>query len=354
MRADAPVRPRLPRRRRGLSLIELMIGLVIGLLVSLAALSSLRIFSASQRQGAVASGGVLNAGAALGVVKNDVAAAGMGFFDGRAPLCTRMNLSVGPSAVIDGTEFAPLAIRRVLNQDQLDVFYATDVAAGVPLPLLAPSNGSRSDTLSTLPTGVGHAVMLSPVATGLCTVRSVTAITAATEDSAQILSFGAAGTHNQAAFTTTGTYLADARLSQLGTLRWHRYRLVDGNLVLEQPLEGRSAVLVRGVVGLRMNYGTADVGTSTLTGWFGPADAGWGSLSAASIGQLRALRVGLVGRHPQRDKPDPATGQCTASTAKPVLWGETIEPDVSDWQCYRFHTATLVVPLRNVVWGQRP
>ncbi len=342
------------RPARGISLIELMIGLAIGLLVSLAALSSLRVFSASQRQGTVASGGVLNAGAALGVLKNDVAAAGMGFFDGRLPLCSTLNLSVGATAVIDGTAFAPITISRVLTQDQLDVFYATDVAAGVPLALLATSDGSRSDTLSTLPTAVGQAVLLAPAATGLCTVRSVTAITPATAISAQILSFGNAGTHNQVAFTTTGSYPAGARVSQLGTLRWHRYRIVDNNLVLEQPLLGRSAVLARGVVALRVQYGASNVGGSTLTGWFGPTDTGWGAVTPANIGQLRALRVGLVGRHPQKDKPDPVSGECIASSSKPVLFGTTVEPDVSDWKCYRFHTATLVVPLRNMVWGQQP
>lgn len=349
MRAEQPRPP-----RRGVSMIELMIGLVIGLLVSLAALSSLRIFSNSQRQGTVASGGVLNAGAALGVLKNDVATAGLGFFDGRAPLCNRLNLGVDANVVIDGSNFAPLAIRRVQSQDELDVFYATDVAAGVPLALLTASDGTRSDTLSTLPTAVGHAVLLAPASTGLCTVRSVTAVTAGTEQAAQVLAFGAAGRHNQAGFTTAGAYAADARIAQLGTLRWHRYRVVDNNLVLEQPLESRTAVLVRGVVALRVQYGAADAGGTTLTGWFGPADSGWSALTTASIGQLRALRVGLVGRHAQKDKPEQRTGQCTTSTSKPVLFGETIEPDVTDWQCYRFHTTTLVVPLRNVVWGQRP
>lgn len=353
MSADPVRRPPAPPGR-GVSLVELMIGLVIGLLVGLAALSSVRVFSASQRQAAVASGGVLNAGSALGVVKNDIAAAGMGFFDGRAPLCTRMNLSVGRSALIDGTDFAPVSVRRVLMQDQLDVFYATDVAAGVPLPLLATSDGSRTDTLSTLPTTVGQAVLLAPAASGLCTVRSVTAITPATEVSAQILAYANTGTHNQASFTTAGVYPADARVSLLGTLAWHRYRIVDRNLVLEQPLNGRSAVLVRNVLALRVQYGAAEAGTTTLAGWYGPTDAGWSSLTAANIGQLRALRVGLVGRHPQKEKPDATSGQCTASTAKPVLFGERIEPDVSDWSCYRFHTTALVVPLRNLVWGQRP
>ena len=65
-----------------------MIGLVVGLLVSLAAVSSLRIFGASQSQGTVTGGGLLSAVSAMGAIKNDVAAAGLGFFDGRLPLCT--------------------------------------------------------------------------------------------------------------------------------------------------------------------------------------------------------------------------------------------------------------------------
>jgi hypothetical protein len=31
-----------------------------------------------------------------------------------------------------------------------------------------------------------------------------------------------------------------------------------------------------------------------------------------------------------------------------------VEPDVTDWRCFRFRNSTLVVPLRNLVWGQVP
>ena len=49
-----------------------------------------------------------------------------------------------------------------------------------------------------------------------------------------------------------------------------------------------------------------------------------------------------------------ASGNCTASSAKPRLFGEEIEPDVTDWRCFRYRSSTLVVPLRNLVWGQVP
>ena len=77
MCADHPPH-RAPHRQpaSGVSLVELMIGLVVGLLVSLAAVSSLRIFGASQSQGTVTGGGLLSAVSAMGAIKNVVAAAG--------------------------------------------------------------------------------------------------------------------------------------------------------------------------------------------------------------------------------------------------------------------------------------
>lgn len=352
MRADHP--PRLSpwlRPARGVSLVELMIGLVVGLLVSLAAVSSLRIFGASQSQGTVTGGGLLSAASAMGAIKNDVAAAGLGFFDGRLPLCSTMNLSMGTGAMINGIAFAPLQVTREPANDRLDLIYGSDVAAGATVPLAAPSDGSSIDTLSTLPAAVGQTVMLAPISTGLCTVRSVTAVTPGTADTPQVLSFANTGAHNKFAFTTAPAYAARGRVTLLGALQWHRYRVIDNNLVLEQPLDGSSAVLVRNVIGFRVEYGISDVGGSTLQAWQNAGDAGWGSLSAASISRVRAVRLGLLVRSPQREKPD-AGGNCVATSAKPRLFGTEVEPDVSDWRCFRYRSSAIVVPLRNLVWGQ--
>ena len=352
MRVEA-ARTRLTARRalRGLSLVELMIGLVVGLLVSLAAVSSLRVFGSGQNQGTVGGGGLLSAVSAMGAIKNDVAAAGLGFFDGRQPLCDRLNLSVGPQAVANGATFSPLLVTRALSNDQLDLVYGSDVSAGANVPLASPSNGATIENLSTLPAAIGQAVMLAPAGIGLCTVRSVTAVTAGTPDMPQVLAFATAGTHNQLAFNTPPAYAAQARATLLGTLRWHRYRVVDGNLVLERPLDGGTAVLVRNVIGFRVEYGVSDVGGSTLQAWQSAADAGWTTLDAARLSRVRAVRLGLVVRSPQREKADVA-GSCNASDTKPLLFGATIEPDVSDWRCFRYRSSTIVVPLRNLVWGQ--
>ena len=62
--------------------------------------------------------------------------------------------------------------------------------------------------------------------------------------------------------------------------------------------------------------------------------------------------MGVVVRSPQPEKAN-SSGQCEASLAKPQLFGAEVEPDVTDWRCYRFRSAVLVIPLRNLVLGIR-
>jgi type IV pilus assembly protein PilW len=104
---------------------------------------------------------------------------------------------------------------------------------------------------------------------------------------------------------------------------------------------------------MRVGYGVANAGSTTLAAWRSAADAGWAVLDAGNIGRVRAVRLGLLVRSAQRDKPD-ADGQCRASTTLPTLFDEIVEPDVSDWQCWRFRASTVIVPLRNLTWGQTP
>jgi len=125
--------------------------------------------------------------------------------------------------------------------------------------------------------------------------------------------------------------------------------------VLERPMDGTSAILARNVIGFRAQYGITNgvAGSTTIDTWQDAAGANFAALDSNAIGRVRALRLGIVSRSPQREKPDPA-GNCLASDAKPVLFGAVVEPDVgADWGCYRYRTSVSVLPLRNLVMGLR-
>ena len=345
--------------QRGLSIIELMVGMVIALLVGMAATGSAAMFTASQRQGIGMGGVSLGANNALSAMRDDVAASGLGFFGDRLYRCNKLNLSISTAPLIDGADFTPINVTAETAGDRIDVVYATQVASGANALLKADTTGADATVRSLVPAAVGDAVMLAPVTPGTpCLVRTVTAITASTDDLPQVLTFGTTNptttnNHNIAAFTTNPTFPDMGRITLLGGLHWSRYRLNGTNLELERPLTSGSTavVLARNVIGFRTEYGLAAAtpGSTALDSWQAPS-GGFASMTPALLPRVRALRIGLVTRSPQREKPD-ASGNCTASAAMPQLFGNTITPDVTDWQCYRYRTAFVVVPLRNLVVG---
>ena len=339
-------------RQRGMSIIELMVGIVVAMLVSLAAASTAMVFTASQRQGVAAGGVGISATTALASLKNDAALAGLGFFGDANYLCEKLALSQDAAVKVDGANFTPLGITVDGADDRIDVVYADRVESGANVLLNDASDGSSAELMSLLPAVAGDAVLLAPAGgAGTCLVRTVTGVVDSTDDSPQILTFDNTGEHNKAAFGVAPTFVERDRIALLGQLNWNRYRRVDNTLVLERPLTGQTAVLTRNVIALRAQYGIAAnvAGATTLEGWQDP-DGAFAALDAATLPRVRALRLGMVTRSPQAEKPD-ADGNCEASLSKPQLFGVEIEPDVANWQCYRYRVATVVVPLRNLVLG---
>ena len=342
-------------QQRGLSMIELMVGIVISMLIGLAATTSAVMFTASQRQGFGAGGSSINAATVLGAIKSDAALAGLGFFTESLPMCATLNLSNNAIVASDGAAFAPLQATRDGDHDVLNVLYAAMVEAGTNVLTAKSSDSTSAELRSLLPVVAGDAVLLAPEDPGgRCTVRSVTAVADATPTTSQILTFGAAGassTHNQAAFASATTYPSRSRVARLGALRWNRYRVTGGNLVLERPIDGTSAVLVRDVIAFRVQYGiSAAANTTTLDNWV-DASGAYASITAANIDFVRAARIAVLVRSPQREKPNSA-GVCTATDVAPVVFGTTptaFTGPSTDWRCFRHRTSTVVVPLRNFV-----
>lgn len=365
MCAERPLPTASAGRQRGVSLVEVMVAMVIALVISLAAGGSAAMFGASQKQGVGAGGATVNAGTALAAVKGDVASAGLGFFGDSNFQCHAMNLSVGSTVHLNGASFSPVRVTTgATGSDQLDVVFASNVDSGANVLIKGTSNGASVKLMSLLPVAVGDAVLLSPATPGAaCLVRSVTAVAAATDESPLTLTFANTGAHNGATFTTSPSFAEKDRVALMGSLQWSRYSVTGTDLQLTRPLAtgtgANSAVLVRNVMAFRAQYGITGTAAAdtTLTGWqdavddtSGASGANWTAVSGSNVNRVRALRIGLVTRSAQREKADANSGTCVASTSKPVLFGATVEPDVTDWRCYRYRTAVVVVPLRNVAW----
>ncbi len=342
--------------QRGLSIVELMVGMVVAMLVGLAAAGSAMMFTASQRQGIGVGGSGIGAATALAALKNDAALAGLGFFGESNYLCHQLSLSLGATLHSDGEDFTPVRITADAEDgDIVDIVYGTRIEAGANVLLASASDGSSAELQSLLPVQAGQAVLLAPATPGApCLVRSVTAVTASTATTPQTLTFGATGAHNQGAFTAAPSFAERDRVALIGALTWNRYRQDGDTLVLERPLTGETAVLARNVVAWRAQYGvSADVADSTTLEEWVSAAGGFAALDDTTLPRVRAIRMGVVTRSPQREKPA-ADGSCEASLDKPQLFGTEVEPPEADWTCWRYRVSTVVVPMRNLVLGLRP
>jgi type IV pilus assembly protein PilW len=358
-----PRRRARPRTQRGLSIVELMVGMVIALIISLAAAGSARTFSASQRQGMGSGGVAVNLTTTMAAIKDDASSAGLGFFgtrddeDNSLFSCHKLNLSYDTTLHFDGAAFSPLQISTDDGNQQLDIVFASSIDGGADVLLSGTADATGAMTQSLLPVTAGQLVMLIPgtAAAGSepCLVRGVTSVTAATDDTPQTLAFSNTNVYNKAAFTNTPAFneTSKDRVIALGSLNWRRYRLDGTTLLYEQPLLGTSSTLLRNVMALRAQYGVASDANSNDLQWQEATDA-LETVSGAEVNLIRAVRIGVVVRNALPQRPG-AGGACEASPSKPrdPFDPDTeIEPDVADWQCYHYRSATIVVPLRNFVW----
>ena len=131
----------------------------------------------------------------------------------------------------------------------------------------------------------------------------------------------------------------------------HPRRLPDHGLCEPGVDEGEpGAVLGRGaltgsmvaqVVDLQAEYGVVDGGALTWQS----ATGDWAALDADEILQIRAIRVGVVTRHPQFEK------NAVPAPPVPTWMGDATTELIAANANYRHRIFETVIPLRNVIWA---
>lgn len=326
-------------RSRGFTIVELMVGVLIAMLIGIAATSTVVLFSASQRAGMGTSVALASTTSSLAAIGEDVAHAGLGFIPNGPFKCNQLNLS-GGSRAATLLQFAPIRLERGSTTttgtdfDTIEVLYGTEVAGGADVRLAAQSNLASADLSSMLPVSINQAVLLAPSpddTSGPCTVRTVTDIKGLTLTLDGALVSG-----------STAHYGPGSRVGVLGNIEWRRYRVANGDLLVEWPMQNTSAVVMRNVVAFRVQYGIADAGATRST-----------SISTwATLARVRAVRLSILTRSnaPQRPKPGEPC-DATTSTPAPLVAGDPALNLAADWQCYSYRRTSVTVPLRNLAWG---
>lgn len=349
--------------QRGASLVSLMVGLVISMLVVLSAMGSWQFFSTSLRQSVSLGSTLGQSTTASAIFKHELAQAGRGLVSGGAPICATVNLSLGQKLIADNEALAPLEVSRSEEGElMLDIRYAQALEASTAVLTrseLGPQ-GTQVELQSLLPAQAGQTVLVAPpeqagAPAGTCTVRTITALSAPSGTAGQVLSIGAAGAHNQKAFTSPQTYPEGSRVFLMGRLEHVQFQHKGDQLVMRRPLSTAGAAgavaevtLASRVRAFEVQLGVDDGINNTLSEWTraqanGAQGLDWSVLTSARLAQVLALRVGWVLLDPQRST------DCTSSSSDsaPTLFGEKVSMEAQD-ACYKHRSTSMVVPLRNI------
>lgn len=365
---------------KGFGLVEIMVGLGIGMLAMVVVM---QVFSQSEAQkrsttsGADAQG---NGAIGLSMVERDTRMAGWGMEPAQYANCSATYAYCDGSAScggvagpLGGLSMAPVRVSDGgTNPDSITVQYFADPNLGsfrypatTRLRSTMPQPSAELNVSSTTGCKDGDLVLVSQA--GNCTLMQVTGVQ---EQALKIQhNPGAGGVYNPPAnyqnangwpAYTTGATLscfsapANAPLFQRTySVDSARRQLVRSDNSAESSATNEP--VVPEIVDLQVEYGIAPANSQAVDTWVAATGATWAAPSMEDRKRIKALRVAMVARSAQYEKPAPNQACTTTSAAMVQGWSAWATFNTAsypaDWMCYRYKVFETVVPLRNVLWG---
>ncbi|MGA8146284.1 MAG: PilW family protein [Gallionellaceae bacterium] len=378
------MRPTLPNRlvNQGFSIIEIMVGLAIGLISMLIVMQVFATFEGQKRTTTSGANAQTSGGLGLYTMERDIRMAGYGF--SASVGCTLQTAQAMPAPFSDALLKAVRIDAGVGSLPDTLTLFTSDKSSWsvpigyLPIPPAAPPIFAPGVSLGLVsPAGVAAGDMMIAYQGSTCTLFQVDSVD--TTDPLNPFLNHSAGSWN-GAIAGAPTYTSQAQLMDLGNFVGHSYALdVTGNLVATGycatnansysacPATVNSAssqILASDIVNMKAQYGfdtNPDPRTTVnVNNWSSAMIDADGSGTAGDIGDIRriyAVRLAIVARSGLKEKPQ-SDGTCNTTTVGTMAWAGgtldiTINPDGSanpDWQCYRYKTFETVIPLRNLIW----
>jgi len=348
--------------QQGMSLVELMVGILVGLLVVMAASGSLSFFEA-QRTTSLSGNAAMNSGMMGGyLLQRDLRNAGVGLLNAAQLACTRVNLYYNGATRADGAAVAPVRIvDGGAGSDSISIFFADSVLGSAPMQLTRGLTAAGENLHVSSVSGVqaGDVVLIAGnVATDPCSVAQVSSIAAGATDIDLVRSSGGAYPWNPAnpaaAFATAPLYSAGGVVMRTGNaITWRNYSAAGGALTATDQITNTAVQVATNVVTLQGQYGVTD-GVSNIVRRWVDATNEWANPTADLITRIRAVRFSVIVRSARKEIIKDGSGTCSTTTTAPAAWSDVPPLDLSgdpDWQCYRYQVYASIVPLKNVVWS---
>lgn len=349
------------RQDQGFSLVELMVGMTIGLFVVLIIMQSFTVFEAQKRTTTGSSDAQSSGSMALTQLEQEIRNSGAGFSGNAAYNCATTNsyyddgTTTTTNTAFTGT-LAPVTITSggATGSDTITIRQGTNFLGVIPTTITStmPQSSSELNVSSTRGFVTPSKIIVSQG--GNCTVMEITQV----QDAALKLQHNPGGTptwNPSAACYNAGqpcaawpAYTAGAEIIDIGELVVKDYSVNATTQSLQ--VQDRSTniaapviyTLVKDIVKLKAEYGVSTgVGVQPVSNWV-TATAPWDSLDATEVKRIKAIRVTLVARSSKKEIED-------VTNAAPG--GIDVTSLGADWKKYRYRVYTTIIPIRNTIWA---
>lgn len=353
-------------KQAGFSLIEILVGLLIGMIASLVVMQVFSVFEGQKRSTSGSSDAQTNGSIALLNLQRAIQMAGFGLpmpmadKENTSLKCSNVNLSVDHDGLASTPEVGlfPIVIQNGIGDasDVVIVRYSTSALGAIPVKITNPANAITSIGL-TVDNNIGcknnDVVMISQ---GTSCVMSIIADANGNPDTLFNISLKAT--------TPIGAPLssAGAKLTCMGNWQDYRYE-VSGN-----QLQLNGSPVVAEVVNMQAQYGiSSSANSNQVNEWVEPT-GDWASSATtptiANRNRIKAIRIVVIARNGLREK-EIVTTECTTAkgtvNSGPCAWDDNVfsaapKIDLSlteaSWQNYRYRAFETIIPLRNMLWSK--
>lgn len=374
-------------RQRGMSLVDVLVGMVIGLIGMIVVFQSFNAFEGQKRTTTVTNDAQEAGLMGLSTIERELRLAGYGMFYQNDTICTGYRQWVNNNPV-ELTNFLPVVITNGASDgpDTITLTFSTSGFGATPSQVQVDFKGGIPEvvvdnTISNKVYKAGDYILVGRTGQP-CTRLQVSSIRTDPQNPkflALKVEAGSTAPANPPAdklnlLLPSGGYTNDrirpTVVANMGQMRRVAYSVnIDanhnGNLQVEDLTAGTAAIpIADGIVGMQAQYGiSATTNSQEVTTWVN-ATGSWANPAFADQGRVKAIRIALVARSQLREK-DELTGldvSCTNNSGNndkgPCAWRDTTANPApifdlsakSDWKHHRYRVYETIVPLRNVMW----
>ena len=364
-------------RQRGLTLVELMVGMAIGIIAVTIITQVLALAENQKRTTTSGSDAQVNGALALYTLQRELQMAGYGLITIADVLGCETRAQRG--GVNQTWTLAPVVITEgaVGAPDSLSVLSAAKTSPALPTKVVENHETTATEFLVGSPVGIAAGDVLIAVpdtidATHWCSVFNATAVISDAAGNHVAHQAGAAGPWNQTPASTifpASGYAAGSYLINVGQLLRRVYSVDVATQSLQTQVQNTQAGLALSppdtlypqIVNMKAMYGKDTDADGVVDTYDNVTPA-----TAVAWSQVLAVRVAVVARSGQYQKD-------TVTFAEPV-WDFGSSPTVAgsiacaapnaankcvtlkidglpDWDHYRYKVYDSVVPLRNMLWS---